>query len=431
MELAPSSRSPQLSDGPRLACCCCWCCCCFWLQRERESEPESIEPSAHVADLGETLLNDASTSCVGLRWDLRALPMGLPSDELERRVVEETQQKVIENLSLRRWGQSVGFIGQLPKEQGGRVHLFVDKTPAATVGGAPAGGRNLLGRYDVVVVKARAERDHAWSEIQGPQHSFWVAHVAALNAGEGDRAADFYDFSHRTGLTRRLCLNEEAYCGAMQQILGNVARACATLAPQHLIFYPIGMGASLRQLESFDPRYSDHQAMQRLRRNLADASMKALASTPDSIRIHLCLSFGPRECEYDGDAFLRAVIAPDTDMGRLRDRLTIYRDADALDLARRLTSASPDKVVLVNDTSRELIGNHWFSSGAKQTVDENLHRRSPSMSTIAYVLNGGGGPRHARAPDELEKNVERLNGRLHTVRQGDGGIVYVISWQRA
>merc|ERR1712039_741236 len=178
------------------------------------------------------------------------------------------------------------------------------------------------------------------------------------------------------------------------------------------------MGAFLRQLPQHDSRFASRQVMQGLRHGLARIFLKVLAEgTPVSTKIHLCLSFQAEEAQCNADVFLRALIQPCTIMEGLRHRLTVYPDADALELAHVLAAASPEKVVLVNAANRKNIGNHWFGDGAERAIDENLHRRSWKMSAIAYLLNGWAGYRRHRARDELQRNVEWLNGRVHTIEQ--------------
>merc|ERR1712196_517415 len=102
-----------------------------------------------------------------------------------------------------------------------------------------------------------------------------------------------------------------------------------------------------------------------------------------------------------------------------------------LQLATELTEAlDPSEkggvrpVALLNGANKKLLGNHWFSHGARFAIDENLHRRSSSMATASLLLNGGAEPRH-RAVHELHNTVRFLGGQVINVsttfspQQGD------------
>mmetsp|Transcript_140284 Transcript_140284/g.364603 ORF Transcript_140284/g.364603 Transcript_140284/m.364603 type:complete len:526 (-) Transcript_140284:95-1672(-) len=367
------------------------------------------------------LLNEGFDWC--LVWDRRwqGQPMGPIDEHLRRNRREGTKKKVVQELGLRNFGESAW---RAKRPQQGGIHLFLDRTPASTIGSAPAGGTFLLGRYDVVAVKVCADLDRNWNFIKGPKNDFWVAHAAALNIGESMRATDFHDFSRQEnemgqnamGQRGQGMLEEELYLEAMEHIMANVCQACTRLHVEHLIFFPFGMGAFLRHLRLLDGKFAQRRVMQDLRRKLTHVLMKALVEgLPDSANIHLCISFGNDEAKDNGDAFLRAVVGPGAAMEELRKRLTVWPSADALQVAHVLAQASPEKVVLVNGANRRLIGNHWFEGKAKWAIDENLHRRSWTMSAIAYVLNGYDGQDRARSPQELQNNVLRLGGQVHVI----------------
>jgi len=366
-----------------------------------------------VADTGSLLTQDCDW---GLRWDRRwqGQPMGPCDENLRRTRREGTKRKVAEVLGLRYFGETAW---KAKKPQGGAVHVFVDRTPASSIGGAPAGDRYLLGRYDVAVMKVCADLDRDWNFIKGAKNNFWVAHAAALNVGESSRAADFPDFCLRENAnTGRL--DEEAYFEAMEHIIANVAQACTKLRVEHFVFFPFGMGAFLRHLGRLDGRFGEFEEMQRLRRRLARIFMKVIAeATPATTNVHLCLMFGSLEPELNADAFLRALADPQGDgaVGNLRKRLTIYPEGDCLHLAQILAGSS-DNVMLVNGANRVLIGNHWFAGQARFAIDENLHRRSWRMSSLAYVLNGFNGKEPAgRGPDDLVRNAQWVGGQIHTI----------------
>merc|ERR1712205_83001 len=108
-----------------------------------------------------------------------------------------------------------------PKCQSTRV--FVDVSPAARADNAAAGGKNLLGRYDVACVRVCADFDREWAFIPGVRNDFWVAHAAAVNIGESTSAPDFNSFCRQGNKAGEASgrLDEERYYEAMGQIADN------------------------------------------------------------------------------------------------------------------------------------------------------------------------------------------------------------------
>ena len=72
---------------------------------------------------------------------------------------------------------------------------------------------------------------------------------------------------------------------------------------------------------------------------------------------------------------------------------------------------------MLNGANRKLIGNHWFQSGARLAIDENIHRRSVSMSRISLLLNMGTEPSERRA-NELRGNLLWFGGHVVTPLSG-------------
>eukprot|EP00747_Dinoflagellata_sp_TGD_P138369 gnl/TRDRNA2_/TRDRNA2_175781_c1_seq7.p1 gnl/TRDRNA2_/TRDRNA2_175781_c1~~gnl/TRDRNA2_/TRDRNA2_175781_c1_seq7.p1 ORF type:complete len:323 (+),score=44.89 gnl/TRDRNA2_/TRDRNA2_175781_c1_seq7:283-1251(+) len=281
--------------------------------------------------------------------------------------------------------------------------LFLDSRPAAKVGAAQAGGRNLLGRYDVVCVKVCADFDSNWRFIEQNRSVFWVLHAAAVNIGESANAPDFNDFRCAHGL------DDERYIQAMGQIFENVVIACSTLGIEHMIFFPFGMGAFLRHLSILDARFADVSTMWQLRRRIAVRFVQALARSPGNLAVHVALSFFTEEAHFNADAFVRALKDADS---AVKSRVTVWQGCDSLELAHRLAAKS-DKVALVNGANRRLLGNHWFNDSARQAIDENLHRRSWMMAALSYVINSYGNSKDGRyAPDQLKQTVEWMQGRI-------------------
>merc|ERR1712113_1239360 len=155
--------------------------------------------------------------------------------------------------------------------------------------------------------------------------------------------------------------------------------------------------------------------MQRLRRRLARVFITRLAATPSSTKVHICLQFGDEEPQRNADAFMRALLDEDPKVAALRSRAKIWVEGDCLQVAHDLAAKSKH-VMLVNGANRQLLGNHWFAGRAKLAIDENLHRRSWTLSAVSYLLNNFDGSEPSDRPnDQLKRTVQRLGGRAHDV----------------
>lgn len=312
---------------------------------------------------------------VGL-LDLRTKGTGIESGSAR-------EKKVAEMLELSQFGDPASQVRKMPPESE-LTTLFVDESKEAGEGEACPGGRNLLGRYDMVCVRASIDFDRDWNFIKdkASRKSFWVLHAAALNVGESKQAPDFGDFSNDQG-----SFDESKYLGAMSQIFENLVRASTSQSIEHFIYFPFGMGAFLRHLQVLDPAYNDDSRLQQLRRQLASRFVSAFESALAKVTLHICLQFSSDEALRNADAFIRALKrAPES----VTSRTTIWPEGDCLHLAHEL-AASSQHVMLVNGANRQLIGNHWLGGMAKRAIDENLHRRSWVLSAHAYVLNSFGG----------------------------------------
>jgi len=161
------------------------------------------------------------------------------------------------------------------------------------------------------------------------------------------------------------------------------------------------MGAFLRCLGECDSRYDQPAMMRRLRRRVADEFASAVAelclgSTPAApCRIHLCLLCTSAESIQNHNCFIEAAAEKAKTTPGIRNVLQLRRNVDSLQLAQELASSTKQtlKVGLLNGANRKLFGNHWFQSGARQAIDENLHRRSSSMARAALMLNFDTQPR--------------------------------------
>merc|ERR1711920_663869 len=94
-----------------------------------------------------------------------------------------------------------------------------------------------------------------------------------------------------------------------------------------------------------------------------------------------------------GNCFMEAAGAKVKAMPALAPLIKFHRNCDALELAHDLAVQSKaandgvNKVGLLNGANNKLLGNHWFSKGARQAIDENLHRRSSPMCVASLLLN--------------------------------------------
>lgn len=353
----------------------------------------------------------------GLKWNTkwRGSPAG-PMDEQHRnRVRNGTKRKVIEMLQLRQFGEQARFAQKMPPEIE-QTTLFLDERSSDSNKMACPGNRNLLGRYDMISVRACADFDRDWNFIKEKQsrQPFWVLHAAAMNIGESAQAPDFPDFSNEKGTG----LDEARYIKAMQQVYKNMIEVAKLQDCEHFIFFPFGMGAFLRHLNTLDSSYNDDSKLQNLRRQLARSFLVAFEAAPSKISLHICLQFSSDEAMRNGDAFIRAVKAAPSDT---RSRVTLWPEGDCLHLAQELAQTSK-AVMLVNGANRQMLGNHWFGGCAKRAIDENLHRRSWILSAVAYILNDFGnrgeidGVVENRPADELKATVNKVGGKCLTLK---------------
>jgi hypothetical protein len=351
----------------------------------------------------------------GLVWNTkwRGSPAG-PTDENQRNKIRNgTKRKVVEMLQIGQFGDKASLARKLPPEIE-QTTLFVDERTKDSNDTARPGDRNLLGRYDMISVRACADFDRDWNFIKEKQarQPFWVLHAAAMNIGESAQAPDFGDFSNKVGL------DEARYIDAMDQVYKNMIEVAKIQDCEHFIFFPFGMGAFLRHLNALDSSYNDDSKLQNLRRQLSKRFMNAFEAAPKNVSLHICLQFSSDEAIRNGDAFIRAVksASPGT-----RSRVTLWPEGDCLHLAHELALTSK-KVLLVNGANRQMLGNHWFGGCAKRAIDENLHRRSWILSAHAYILNDFGnrgeiqGVVENRPADELRLTVSKVGGRCLSLK---------------
>merc|ERR1719421_1282464 len=116
------------------------------------------------------------------------------------------------------------------------------------------------------------------------------------------------------------------------------------------------------------------------------------------MRVHVCLIDVDEESLANHNCFLEAAGKKVREVPALRDLLQFYNNVDALTLAHELAmdknpSADVRRVGLLNGANRAQLGNHWFSHGARNAIDENLHRRSGPMAVGSLLLNTSTVPR--------------------------------------
>mmetsp|Transcript_13523 Transcript_13523/g.36495 ORF Transcript_13523/g.36495 Transcript_13523/m.36495 type:complete len:521 (-) Transcript_13523:67-1629(-) len=291
----------------------------------------------------------------------------------------------------------------------------------------------VLDRHASKVSKAsRASEDDAALDCDGPggfSGWIWVMHMAAPNIGENAQAEDFVEYSVEQ---QGRHLDEDAYITDMGRIWRNALVSMASLGVEDAIFFPLGMGAFLRNLSKCDRKYFDEERMTQLRRKVADQLMTAIGElsfshatgkSPGAAgrargpkRVHLCLMLGTgEEGVQNHNCFLQAAAASLQEWPLFMEVLKLHLNVDSLQFAHNLaTQHGAEKVLKVgvlNGANKKLIGNHWFQDGARFAIDENLHRRSASMARTSLLLNFDVEPRPRHA-EQLIQNLAWLGGRV-------------------
>jgi len=194
-----------------------------------------------------------------------------------------------------------------------------------------------------------------------------------------------------------------------------------------MIAFPFGMGAFLRNLHQLDHHYTDPAAMRRLKFRVAQGLFEAAADvctkSAPCMRLHVCLVDGGLEARMNHNVFIESAAEKVKEVPDLGKLVKFHRNCDALELAHRLASSpAPQgqaddqvrKVGLLNGANNKLLGNHWFSNGARNAIDENLHRRSGSMCAGSLLVNMSTAPQR-RNFQELVMNVELLGGKCKEI----------------
>mmetsp|Transcript_109541 Transcript_109541/g.172718 ORF Transcript_109541/g.172718 Transcript_109541/m.172718 type:complete len:1170 (-) Transcript_109541:174-3683(-) len=307
----------------------------------------------------------------------------------------------------------------------------------------------LLQRFDVVAIPTMAEYDKDWKPLVDPKtrrniaffgenpaqpiggHGwFWILHAAAINVGESDHAEDFDEYSRPATDGVGRWLDEEHYFQDMDALWLNALRAAKHLGIKDFIAFPFGMGAFLRNLSKLDSRYYDDNMMRRLRKGVAAGLYKAMVQVNKDggfvggagggMVVHVCLIDCDLESRSNHNVFIEAAAEKVKEVPSLATLIKIHRNVDCLHLANLLasrppqlgdTDTAPRKVGMLNGANNKLLGNHWFSSGARKAIDENFHRRSGAMCIAGLLLNQAT-KAEKRGYLELKDNVDILGGTI-------------------
>jgi len=333
--------------------------------------------------------------------------------------------------------KAIAFPGEAPATK---------RSIAAAIASRDRDWEALIGRFDVVALPCRAEYDVGFDKLSkekmpfdffgkdprepiGGKGWFWVIHAAAINIGENTHADDFREYSmpadigYRGRRGRGRWLDEDRYVTDMGSLWKRSLQAAVKLNVEDIIVFPFGMGAFLRNLHQLDNRYTDPAAMRRLKLRVAqglfDAAAEVCIQSSPPLRVNVCLVDGGLEARMNHNVFVESAAEKVKEVPELKPLLKFHRNTDALELANKLASGIPPgrsdlddevrKVALLNGANNKLLGNHWFSNGARNAIDENLHRRSGSMCLGSLLVNMSTGPLR-RSFQELVTNIQLLGG---------------------
>jgi len=220
----------------------------------------------------------------------------------------------------------------------------------------------------------------------------------------------------------RRILDEDRYVRDLGAMWRGSLRASLHLKAQHIVLFPFGMGAFLRNLHKKDPVYSEEYRMRQLRYRCCEllytSIVEVVVEQKSRMQVHICLLDAGGESRTNHNVFVEAACAQAKATPALANSLQFHRNVDALELASKLaTSDTQDQsadvrpVVLLNGANKKLLGNHWFSHGARNAIDENLHRRSAPLAMGSLILNGGTKP-YSRCRGELAETTRFFGGQV-------------------
>ncbi len=289
-----------------------------------------------------------------------------------------------------------------------KVTLYEDKSVGKE---QTASKKELLGRCDVVAVPCQMKYGADFKKNQS-KNKFYMHYAAAPNIGEKN-ATDFVDFSIGGKGTP---LNEAKYLTYVNRIFGNELKAQKASGAADAVWFPLGMGAFLRELPQHDNSYN-FQKLGDLRKKIAEEFVKQLDGNANlDMNIHLCLVVSDEESKQNFNAFMEALSkAPATgNVEKLKNqgKIKIYINKDATEKAQELVDQNGEYTAsLANGANRGLLGNHYYSNGAARAIDENIHRRSPASAAVAAVLNDETSPKQ-RGEDELKNRIQQFGGKV-------------------
>lgn len=269
----------------------------------------------------------------------------------------------------------------------------------------------LFGRFDSIAVPCRMNYDYNWDPIADGQ-LFWAQHGAAPNIGESHdptKVEDYEDYFEN----RRLL--EDKYIRDIGRCVGNMLMAQRHCGAKHIVWFPFGMGAFLRNLPDLDNVYKNPEMLFALKKRIAEEFIRQFAQFP-KLQIHLCVPMTKdkndrffEELNQTYNAFVLALVNAQD----IKRRIHFYTNCDACDVAQELANKhGPFTVSLANGANRNLIGNHWFGKRALRAIDENLHRRSTLLAIAAYHLNNGFAHCNGEKGAYLARKVETLRGQV-------------------
>lgn len=318
---------------------------------------------------------------------LRGDRLGLPIEEYHKAlpvISDQTRKEVVED-TLNMVNYALKSNDKETQENLHRVVLIKD--PGSTF----ARPSHILGRYDVLATPCRMDYNFNWQRLRGDQKPFWVHHGAAINIGESASAEDFNEFQVNGSL------DEDKYIEAMKHIFTNMLDSQRAHV-EHAVWIPFGMGAFLRNLPQNDPAYTDVRKMRQLRDRLAETFVNLVEEKYSDMKIHVCLPTDSSGTDFgtnqNHNAFIKALARNPAAANHFK----VYVNVDATDLAQRLANQHGDyRISLANAANRNLLGNRWYHAGsAKRAIDENLHRRSYTLSITSMVLNDANCPDHGQ-----------------------------------
>jgi len=269
----------------------------------------------------------------------------------------------------------------------------------------------LQNEGDVLRTTIKMTHDENFNLYSNPANnrSFYAFNAAAINIGETSPPRIPEDFA-------RYCsggnLDEGRYIASMQHIIHNMLQAQQDSGVTDAVWFPIGMGAFLRNLPNNDARYTDPNLLFALKVQVAEAFVRELENFPQ-LAIHLCLPMpkpGENQEALDNyNAFITALNAHSTGASRV----TVYKNCDATRVAQDL--ANQNKTVgLANGANRSLLGNMWLADTALIAIDENINRRSEDQALVFVYLNDGTTKRN-RDSNELMTRVKKYGGTVHSL----------------